>query len=119
MKRTHLQRSGHAGVAHHIRFRTKLRHALHHISHETGEPIHRLEAKVMEKYEALPWQKRAAFSNAVVLGGMSSAILAVGAFVPEVLPMAAWPMGIEAGVDVRSAVQRRFEKKQLKEMEAQ
>jgi len=115
MKRSRLSRSV-KSYDHHLRFRTKLRHALHHISRETGEPVHKLEANVLAEYEKLPWQKRYAFRNAVVLGGLSSAILAVGAFFPVVLPLASMPFGVEAGAEAAEAVHRRFEKKKLEEL---
>jgi len=115
MRRSHLPRVAHA-AHHHVRFRTKLRHALHHVSRETGEPIHKLEAKVMKEYNKLSPSERYSFEEGVLIGGVTSTLLTIGAFVPAVLPAMAIPFGITAGVRLREDVQRRREREQLEAM---
>lgn len=117
MKRSRMSRTMKPRVHKTLHFKTKLRRALGHIAEEIGEPVHKLESKFMKEFHKLPWKKQIALENGIAVGGTTSALVAIGAFIPAVLPMSAIPAGVSVGMQASERLQRRFEKRKLKEMD--
>lgn len=111
MKRSRMSRSTKSPVHKSVHFKTKLRRALGHIAQDVGQPVHKLEAKFMKEFHKLPWEKQNALEKGIIIGGTTSALMAIGAFVPAILPMSAMPLGISAGYLGSEKIQRSFEKK--------
>lgn len=101
MRRSRLSRSGLRGVApkhHSVHFKTKLRHALAHISATTGHPIHVLEQKFMANFHKMPLDKQNAVTTGVLTGGMFSSMLVAG------VALGAPSLGLSLGLPALSYV---------------